>query len=164
MIRIMEVEPVATPFIGYRMWTINGGSLQPLMYNHIFVDWWTTGTAKAQCLRQGHYEHHPWEHDTTDVPYPPCTCGLWAYNTLERNGMRPTGSNEVKGAIVAWGRIVEHEYGFRSQYAQVIAFLDEGHTYISELGEDYGVDVIASLYGVPALLQSELLQYTKWWV
>lgn len=54
-----------------------------------------------------------------DAPDPRCTCGIYAgrsLDTFERN--RPAWPPPtVIGTIALWGRIVEHERGWRARYA-----------------------------------------------
>ena len=52
-----------------------------------------------------------------------CNCGLSAYYELAEEPDLPA-PDAVWGAIVAWGRVVECETGFRAQYARPIALLD----------------------------------------
>jgi hypothetical protein len=55
------------------------------------------------------------------APLPTCTCGIYAYKRL---GPESANANEgqVQGAILGWGKMVEHGHeGFRIAHAQIIA-------------------------------------------
>jgi hypothetical protein len=156
-------EPVATALVGYRAWTIKGGALQPVSNTYLPIDSWVTGTAEAVCLRTGCYSPEDWKHGPDETPHPPCNCGLWAHATLDHDRMEPSAPDLVKGLVVAWGRVVVHEHGFRARHARVVAFLDEGRTFISALGERYGVGALGERYGVPVLPERELVAYAGWW-
>jgi len=50
-----------------------------------------------------------------DAPDPLCTCGLHATHTIDV--LRRTRCPAVLGRVALWGRVVEHEHGYRAQYA-----------------------------------------------
>ena len=84
----------------------------------------------------------------------------------------------VTGAIVAWGRIVEHRHGFRAEYARPLAFAQPAHggyCLAARVADVYGVSVgcdcaadsrlpaqMADRYEVPVLPADELVAYAQW--
>lgn len=49
-----------------------------------------------------------------------CTCGIYCYKTraqVETLENQPTENTHVYGEVYLWGRVVEHEHGYRAQYA-----------------------------------------------
>jgi hypothetical protein len=50
-----------------------------------------------------------------DAPDPACTCGLHGTHGLEV--LRKTKCPAVLGRVALWGRVVEHEHGYRAQFA-----------------------------------------------
>ena len=88
-----------------------------------------------------------------------CYCGLYAYKTLAAlrasNYMEasaapalfkhPPGALTVSGRVALWGRVVDHELGYRAEYAypQVLHLrgdrLDES---IRRLGDAYAIECI----------------------
>lgn len=50
-----------------------------------------------------------------DAPDPGCTCGLHATHSVDV--LRRTRCPAVLGRVALWGRVIEHEYGYRAQYA-----------------------------------------------
>jgi hypothetical protein len=105
-------------------------------------------------------------------------CGLHAYNAVT-----PYGGGRVHGCVVAWGRIVEHDEGFRAQRARPLALLaDESYDDCeramlldtpSELSpptmslDPAGIRPgalarAAERYGLPVLPLDELVAYAGW--
>lgn len=162
----MSAEPVAEPLVGFRHWGARRGGL----YSGIFVAGsfvpnpalrmvaprvkpvpWPTGedrAAKCFALR-GH-----------DAPHRDCNCGFAAYYELPAEPEVPA-PEATWGAICAWGLIVEHETGFRAQYARPIALLDVRHARdLREKGRR--IENAAEAYAIPLLARDELLAYAAW--
>jgi hypothetical protein len=90
------------------------------------------------------------------IPDPGCGCGLWAYRSesmcrevLSRPKLRPVIrgmfgrfgqgiEGEVMGRVLAWGRVLIGEDGFRAEFAKITALIT------TELLRD-----VAAFYGVP---------------
>lgn len=161
----MSAEPVAAPIAGFRRWGCRRGSL----YSGIFVAGhfvpnpalglvaprarptpWPTGADRpAKCFRlRGH-----------DAPDRECTCGFSAYYALPEAPELPA-PEAVWGAIVAWGRIVECETGFRAQYARPIALLDVPSAVDARRARRLAG--AAEAYAVPLLARDELVAYAAW--
>ena len=123
-------EPVKcqrdTPAIGFRAWQVrldrkaNGQEYAGLQGANQGKPWPGRHKATAVCttvIGQEYADHVS--------PVRGCGCGLYAYH-------EPDGAPEymhnytdspdtVMGAVIAWGRIIEYENGFRAQYARPIA-------------------------------------------
>ena len=162
----MSSELVAEPLIGFRHW----GAVRGALYSGIFVAGkfipnpalrmiaprvrpmpWPTGEDRpAKCFAlRGH-----------EAPHRECNCGYAAYYDLPEEPAVPA-PEATWGAICAWGRIVEHETGFRAQYARAIALLDVRHPRdLREKGRR--IENAADAYGIPVLPRDELLAYAKW--
>ncbi|MGZ8600645.1 MAG: hypothetical protein ACXWX6_10660, partial [Actinomycetota bacterium] len=67
----------------------------------------------AECAKRRH--HH--------VPGLDCTCGIHA--TLATDRLRRTRDPAVLGRVALWGRVLEHEHGFRAEqgYPQRLALI-----------------------------------------
>jgi hypothetical protein len=159
-------EPVAEPLVGFRRWGCRRGGL----YSGIFVagrfipnpalgmispraaqrPWPTDHDRPAKCFALGGH----------DAPFGACNCGYAAYYALPAEPELPA-PEAVWGAIVAWGRIVECETGFRAEYARPLALLDVA--FPDDLREGGRRRVIAAdAYGIPLLARDELLAYAAW--
>jgi hypothetical protein len=159
-------EPVAQPLVGFRRWGCRRGGL----YSGIFVAGrfldnpalrmiaprtrpmpWPTGEDRvAKCFRLAGHE----------APHRDCTCGFSAYYALPAEPELPA-PEAVWGAIVAWGRIVECETGFRAQHARPIALLDV-HNPDDRRERGLRRAVAADAYGIPLLARDELVAYAAW--
>ena len=160
----MRAEPAAEPLVGFRHWGARRGGL----YSGIFVagrfvpnpalsmvapravpsPWPTDGDRPAKCFAvRGH-----------EAPHRDCRCGYAAYYALPEDPELPA-RQAVWGIVVAWGRIVECERGFRAQYARPVALLD------CENGFDpkgKSARLAAEHYAIPRLPREELLAYAAW--
>jgi hypothetical protein len=56
-------------------------------------------------------------HDSHDAPQANCTCGIYAVKTLDH--FRSAGYERfgICGEVFLWGKVVEHELGYRAQLA-----------------------------------------------
>jgi len=159
-------EPIATPLVGFRRWGARRGGL----YSGIFVAGrFIPNPALGMIAPRA--AQHPWptDHDRPatcfalgghDAPTRDCNCGFAAYYALPAEPDLPA-HEAIWGAIVAWGRIVEHETGFRAEHARPIALLDLGHPDdIRERGLRRAN--AAERYAIPLLARDELIAYAAW--
>ena len=160
----MNAEPVAEPLVGFRQWGARRGGL----YSGIFVagrflpnpalsmvapraapsPWPTEGHRAATCLAIGGHE----------APARDCNCGYAAYYALPAEPGLPA-RQAVWGVVVAWGRIVECEHGFRAQYARPVALLDRENPFDPRRR---AAARAAERYGLPLLERDELVAYAAW--
>jgi hypothetical protein len=136
---------------GYRMFNVSGDRLSSLSARHE----WIAGKNKATCSTKGH----------GPVPARGCGCGFWMYKDLARAAwmfrdhlmpedeeadVGPFGSFEPSApvAILAevrgWGRVLEGDDGWRTQFASVNAILD--------IGQEIGLSAISLTYNAPIIL------------
>lgn len=152
----MSPEPVARPVVGFRRWIPTGsgallsttealsGSDPAVLAPQARRAWASAGegaAAQAWCTERGRA-------GLCDRAAA-CSCGLHAYAAPRH--WREHGF--VHGAVVAWGRIVVHQGGFRAQYARPVAFLESPADWL---------EPIADRYGVPVLGEAELVAYAAW--
>ena len=161
----MTAEPVAEPLTGFRWWGARRGRL----YSGIFVagrfvpnpalslvapratpsPWPTSTDRVAKCFAvRGH-----------EAPYRDCRCGYAAYYALPEEPDLPA-AEAVWGAVVAWGRIIECERGFRAQYARPIALLDSENPLDRRTKKRSAL--AAEEYAIPLLERDELIAYASW--
>ena len=164
----MSAEPAAVPLVGFRRWGCRGGAL----YSGIFVAGkfvpnpavsmvaprarpvpWRPGqdrVAKCFALR-GH-----------EAPARNCNCGIAAYYALDEEPELPA-PEALWGVIVAWGRIVEHERGFRAQFARPVALLDAVRApKRSKPRLRAQAGKAAEAHAIPLLPRDELIAYAGW--
>jgi hypothetical protein len=104
-----EGQVLSEPIMGWRVWTLHSNlretELRMLPISGNAAPWPPFVPASASCPRR---RKHP-------VPGLDCTCGLHATRgvTLLHRARNPA----VMGTVALWGRVVEHELGYRAQYA-----------------------------------------------
>ena len=82
-----------------------------------------------------------------------CTCGIYAYKTqqgAEWGDNRPETDNHIWGEVWLWGRVVEHEKGYRAQYAYPKSLVNTGGI-ARRLAAIYGCELIDVEPTEPAL-------------
>lgn len=91
------------PVVGYRVWQWNAAGLKSLNG----IEWHHGEAFTALCKTQGCHE----------APQSECTCGVYASKSL--NHLRRLGYMEdrIYGEVCLWGAVVEHEDGWRAEYA-----------------------------------------------
>jgi hypothetical protein len=112
--RSATLEGLATdvrtePIVAWRAWALTGHRdgtgllLRPVAKRARL--WRPREIVEASCRTSRRHE----------APDPRCTCGLHATHAIDP--LRRTRSPAVLGRVALWGRVVEHEHGFRAQYA-----------------------------------------------
>ncbi len=139
----MKIPDYVSPIVAYRVWRWDGSGLASLMGEN-----WPTGHAlTAQCKRVrgvcvGSYNN------CHQAPQESCTCGIYAARSLDQ--LPEIYAAFICGEVYLWGVVVEHELGWRAQYAYpknlVVPFwmmpVDEKEArYHLEALVAYGVDI-----------------------
>lgn len=104
-----EPERSVEPVEGWRAWRLRRDgrgelSLVPAFHG---VDWPPRQAVRAEC--QIHGRRHR-------APERKCSCGLYAIPDAALIGSISDGLGVV-GQVSLWGRVVEHEYGYRAEFA-----------------------------------------------
>jgi hypothetical protein len=147
---LFALEPVAAAYVGFRHWHVDGGRLFSIGRHPLDdvdcpsgaggfgrIEWPVSGLTALPCR---------------DGPSPTldCSCGVYATTDLRDPGAAwrsgPHYEHHVIGAVALWGRVVEHESGYRAQHARPLALLD-----------GYGAQDVADVYGVPLLSADDLV-------
>lgn len=96
----MNAPDYITPITGYRVWKWNGSSLVSVLNDE---HWRPNQPVTARCALFGGLATHR-------APHLPCSCGIYATKTLSERF-------PVYGEVYLWGTVIEHERGWRAQYA-----------------------------------------------
>src|ERR1035437_755859 len=121
------------PIIGYRAWVIIAEHLSSLSTPEI---WWSK-KKKFRCTEHG-------------VPGLADRCGLHALHSLEEIRALYTDPDFIYGQVKGWGRIINHEYGFRAEFLEILAFLQEND-------KKDKLSALSFVYGVPVFNQREIV-------
>lgn len=140
------VPDVVEPIVGYRAWRIENDVLCSTTYRHNI--WLPGKTLKAKCSYDStennkrctlqHSLHHP--------PHKGGLCGFYAYNEPEWNiiKLKVGGCYSLAlGEVELWGKIIEHEVGYRGQYARVKRVIKmaqaDGTNLFQQISERYNI-------------------------
>jgi hypothetical protein len=103
----LERSLVAEPLVAWRAWTLSGGRRSGYLLRPIAGranPWPRRRPARASC----------WWPQFHDAPDERCRCGLHA--VTEERLLRWTRSPAVIGTVALWGRVVEHDLGYRAEF------------------------------------------------
>ena len=106
--RGLKVEYGEEPVLAWRSWALSG-----------------TGTGERLLLRPVAGRAHPWpprqivratckRHRSHDAPEVDCRCGLHASQSIAI--LTRTRCPAVLGRVALWGRVVEHDFGYRARF------------------------------------------------
>jgi hypothetical protein len=102
-------DTLTDPILAWRTWTLcgsrDGGDLRLLPLFGDRRPWPARTPARASCTRRGRHA----------VPGLGCTCGWYAMH--DHGPLRRSRDPAVLGTVALWGRVVEHDFGFRAEYA-----------------------------------------------
>ena len=126
----------AGEIIGWRVWKLRNG----LLHSVIVPYTWHPGVFERSSSKQtGYYNYNPGYHAFRDK------------EQAEREGLGLAFSSlAVIGSVAMWGEVIEHQYGWRSEYAAVrsiikitedIGFRSE-QKILLDLGEKYGCPLV----------------------
>lgn len=112
----MMIPDYISPVVGYRVWQWDNVGLKSLNGEKWLAGQPLTAVCKADRWSSvsglSRAAHHP-----AELPYFKCTCGVYAAKTTEH--LRQCGYRRfgVHGEVSLWGTVVEHERGWRAQFA-----------------------------------------------
>jgi hypothetical protein len=117
--------------IGYRAWRVG-------------LCWLRQGDHRLRSIYMRNYVWQPDEPASGDVR----THGIYSFRDVIRSRQEygfPFGNGEILfGRVKIWGEVVEHEWGYRSQFARIIS-LDHGDPELLEkFRVIYGVNLAAA--------------------
>lgn len=138
------------PVVGWRTWRARpaaGGAVLEGVHTRAG---WESGTTHAGCR-----QCPSWMENLHPVPCASCQCGLYAFSSpddalrfLDTPQEAPGGGEReqlVAGAVIAWGRVVQHGgEGWRAQHARPVALLDSGHPLLETLALHYRVPLVSA--------------------
>ena len=116
-VTLVSTPDYISPIVGYRVWIWDTTGLKSLCAKR-----WHPGQAlEARCKASavvgtiaGRTET---ANDSHDAPKANCTCGVYAAKTFDhfrKGGYERYG---IHGEVYLWGKVVEHELGYRAQFA-----------------------------------------------
>ena len=101
--------------VGWKAWQVTkDGRLSSYYYNL----YWSPREAKQATCQKTHIGF--------GIPHNRCSCGIYAaksFNELKRAvDLFPFELGAVVGRVALWGRVIEHEFGWRAEFAYPLSF------------------------------------------
>lgn len=112
----MRIPDYISPVVGYRVWQWDAAGLKSLNGERWVAHQPLSAVCKADASGSVSGRSKA-THNPAELPNFKCTCGVYAAKTLER--LRGCGYSRfgVYGEVYLWGTVVEHERGWRAQFA-----------------------------------------------
>jgi len=104
----MNIPDYFSPIVGYRVWQWDAAGLRSLNNEP-----WRPGQPMVAGCRASSVATH----DPHDAPQANCTCGVYAAKNLEHLPTTGYWQYGIHGEVDLWGTVVEHELGWRAQFA-----------------------------------------------
>jgi hypothetical protein len=127
--RLTPFSPIRYVPNGVRLLSVGIGTGQPSP--------WNDPTAKAECRFGKASPHH---FNDPRSPVKDCECGLYTWKNAAKIG--PNGGGSIWGAVLIWGRVLEHDEGFRSEYAKIICFAANGNEITHHAAAERGIPLV----------------------
>jgi len=113
----MSIPDYISPIVGYRVWKWEKTGLKSLCGER----WKPSQLLAARCRASvvvgpiaGRAEA---VHDAHEPPQTDCTCGVYAAKNIEHLRQLGYEGRGIRGEVHLWGTVVEHERGWRAQFA-----------------------------------------------
>jgi hypothetical protein len=165
-----EIPDSITPFIGVRAWVVNKTLRNEERLFSVFksgVNWPIGRKLEAKCIAPssiwaGLRSSNAFVQMSFDdpirslpkhtAPFTDCTCGIYGLNSgLEEEEVTPWRQDAIKGIVLMWGRVIEGERGWRTQYAKPVALVIDS----DEPSRVQLIERMASLYTLRTITDLE---------
>jgi hypothetical protein len=167
----MTAPLVVGPVQAYRRWRVDWHGSEPVMRSVYFATSWPAqGPLHAICEKKAG-PVAAWVRRLLSKPPPThpapswtCRCGIYGLTRFERedhletpqiygHGLFGPSIVQVAGSVLLWGRVIQHEQGYRAEYARplklliVPAFVRGGETkHLLDAGaERYGLTLVTTI-------------------
>jgi preprotein translocase subunit YajC len=112
----MTAPDYISPVVGYRVWQWDATGLRSLNGEKWFAHQPLSAVCRADVCGSiaglSKATHNP-----DELPYLKCTCGVYAAKSIEHLHQCGYKKFGVHGEVYLWGKVVEHERGWRAQFA-----------------------------------------------
>lgn len=102
----MKIPDLISPIVGHRVWRWDAAGLRSLNGKR----WSPRQPVAARCGAAN-------AHDAHEPPHLDCTCGVYAAKSREHLRQLGYEGRGIRGEVHLWGTVVEHELGWRAQFA-----------------------------------------------
>lgn len=105
-----NIPDKVTPVLGWRQWSLD-------RYDRLRSPIYAPRAWMPQMRLEAVCANSALPRGTHVAPNEECRCGVYANNTAEQCVILMPSENALVGQVALWGKVVEHEDGFRAQYA-----------------------------------------------
>jgi hypothetical protein len=102
----VKIPDLISPIVGHRVWRRDAAGLRSLNGK----PWSPRQPLAAKCGAGN-------AHDAYEPPHLECTCGVYAAKNIEHLRQLGYEGRGIRGEVDLWGTVVEHELGWRAQFA-----------------------------------------------
>jgi hypothetical protein len=167
----MTAPLVVGPLYGYRWWRVEWQGKDPVLRSLYFATPWPAQDPLRAACETKAGPLSTWvrrllgqEPATHPAPTWACRCGIYGLARLELDDAIETSpqicqhglfgrSVQVFGTLLLWGRVVQHEQGYRAEYAQPLKLLAvpafvrgrETKGLLDAVAERYGIALVPSV-------------------
>ena len=120
----MKIPDLISPIVGHRVWRWDAAGLRSLNGKR----WHPRQPLAAKCGARNAHEAH-------EVPQTDCTCGVYAAKNIEHLRQLGYEGRGIRGEVHLWGAVVEHELGWRAQFAYPKTLFLPPHLFPSDTKE-----------------------------
>jgi len=113
----MSAPDLTLPVVGYRVWTWDDTGLKSLCGKRWHPGQALAARCKASAVVGTSAGRIGAANDIHDAPEANCTCGIYAAKTFDHFCTAGYERYGIHGEVYLWGRVVEHEHGYRAQFA-----------------------------------------------
>lgn len=176
---VSETPDLVDPIVGWRCWEVGyDGHLIALNAGggHTSSVWEPRNAKRAVCNRHsnGLYFGEAPKPTHTHGPYDGCSCGFYAAKLLAK--AQWPSANYAYGRVAMWGKVIEHEGGYRAEYAypvEVILVAKSGRksngsggifeiaSWSDEMAENIRLRM-GTMYGIPVSIGSDDAMRDEW--
>ena len=82
-----------------------------------------------------------------NVPNEACSCGIYGAKSLDElvNEYKLSiGDHTILGKVALWGKIIEHERGYRAEFAYPLGFYEQPKQDLKNFANAWGVEILPS--------------------
>jgi hypothetical protein len=145
----------AEPILAWRVWRYTrGGLLTPMVHRSQEDSWWPKRPLPARCVK-GYRVLGEWinyaHQKHKEVPDIDCRCGYYALRRFSSLALQYVSGRDAifYGVVALWGRIVEHEGGYRAQYAEPRLLFGVSDIFRTWYSFNFIMRDVHNLYGIP---------------
>jgi len=156
----LRIPDYPEPITGYRAWSLGeiDGAAYLTSLTHLAIPWPVDGPLVAEhvgdtrwlAMNIYHLAETSGDLRPAVAPVKGCECGIYAYmrrESIYNETYYIPGKAKLIGEVKLWGKMWEHEGGWRAMFAQPVALYSFSWGGVNQAA----IEVVAARYGVPVI-------------